>query len=437
MGVDSKASGRGAPWSTVPPPRWPLDDGKLRNELLCSPLRFTEAVRLELWRNVEKVEAWAGVADKSQVLRGPISPAVQERRRTALHEADAAIRDPLAVLINACENPAEAEAERLVPACLALAEWSGERGLSECGTRYAEAAAAIAPASAEAANAAGRLCRRAGYRMRAEMWYERAIGLARASQSLREYIRAHLGLASVLRDAGEHARALPLLKRAGLSAKRAGLRAQAAEALHDVFTIALLREDYPRAAIYARRALAVYPRHHRRLPYMAADFAGLLIRRGMFAPALSILETVRTRMTGPADQFQLHGLLAWAAAGARREVRFREAATYVERLSTAFPESRPGALYYAGEGARQLEEWEYAHRLALDAVASAEQIGDVLTVALARRLADAASKRVPGVPPLGQEDASGAVLRRIAPAVRLLVRRWHGQTWRPRRTPLG
>lgn len=225
-----------------------------------------------------------------------------------------------------------------------------------------------------------------------------------------------------------------MLKRAGLAAKRAGLRAQAAEALHDVFTIALLREDFPRAAVYARRALAVYPRHHRRLPYMAADFAGLLIRRGLFAPALSILDSVRSRLTAPADQFQLNGLVAWAAAGAGRAGRFQEAAGAVRRESDTYHESSPGALYYVGEGARQLGDWDQAQRMALDAISRAEQIGDVLTAAFARRLADAASRRIPGVPPLRPEDASGAVLRRMAPAVRLLVRGWHGPTWRPRRT---
>ena len=71
----------------------------------------------------------------------------------------------------------------------------------------------------------------------------------------------------------------------------------------------------------------------------------------------------------------------------------------------------------------------------MDAIASAEQTGDVLTAAFARRLAAAVADRVPGVATLRPEDASGAVLRRIAPAVRLLVRRWHGQSWRPRRTP--
>ena len=351
MGVDSKASGRGAPWSTVPPPnRWPLTDGKLLRELVSSPLPLTESVRLELWRCVSKVEIWAGAGDKSKVLRNPIGASIQERQSAALVEADAQIAGELAVLIDCSARPDEVDPGRLWTACASIAEWAGGNGLVECAVRYAEAAAAILADSPSAANTAGRACRHAGYRFRAEPWYERAIGLARSTQDLREYIRAHLGLGNLLRDAGEHARALPLLKRAGLAAKRAGLRAQAAEALHDVFTIALLREDFARAAVYARRALAVYPRHHKRIPYMAADFAGLLIRRGLFGSALSILESVRTRLTAPADQFQLTGLLAWAAAGAGREGRFYEAASYVQRTSDLFPESRPGALVLHGGG---------------------------------------------------------------------------------------
>lgn len=418
----------------MPAPGWSLDDERLRVELLSGRVQLDEAVGLELWRSVAKVEIWATAAERGETLwSGAVSAAVRDRRAHALREASTELVGPLQVFGALSDRPAGVTAAELIQACQTVANWAEGHGLTETAVHFSEAAAAVEPFSPALANLAARICRRAGYRARAELWYERAIGLARTSQNVSEYIAAHLGVGSMLRDAGEHTKALPLIKRAGLTAKRAGLRAQAAEALHDVFTIALLREDYPRAAVYARRALTVYPRHHQRYPYMAADFAGLLIRKGLFPAALSILEGVLRKLTAPADQFQLLGSIAWAAGGAGREDRFVRAQEAAVKSSSTFPESRPGVLYYIGEGARQLGDWTTAYELAVAAAEAAEATGDVVTAGFASRLADAASKRVPGISPLPADDASGEVLRRLAPTVRLLLRKWRGPSWRPPR----
>lgn len=174
MGVESKASGRGAPWSTVPPPKWTLDDSKLRGELLRAPQSMTDAVRLELWRTISKVEFWAGAADRANVLRGEKSPHVRERQDAAIREADHRLSDALGVIITEITSPEHASAAKLAIACALIAEWADAQGLAESAVRYAEGAAVLGPESPEAANRAGRLCRRAGYRHRAEVSLGRA-----------------------------------------------------------------------------------------------------------------------------------------------------------------------------------------------------------------------------------------------------------------------
>jgi hypothetical protein len=198
----------------------------------------------------------------------------------------------------------------------------------------------------------------------------------------------------------------------------------------------MLQENYPRAAAYARRAVALYPRHHRRYPYMAADFAALLVRRGLYPEALCILREVQKRLTSRWEQLQLWGLVGWAAAGSTQEFHlFAEAVETVLEGAQAYAYPAPGALYALAQGARLRSDWPLALELSERASAAASETGDAMTYMVATTLTREIHFRRGGVSEPGENDAAAVILRRAAGEVLTRLEAWRGPTWRPRRSP--
>lgn len=388
----------------------------------------SEALGALLWREVRHLHTWAVTRSE---FRADGRARIESGEKREMREL-AKIAAP--ELTNALSNFADAAApEAVIAACREIVQWAEGRLWTETAMQYAEAAAMLDPDDAELANLAGRVCRRGGQRARAEVWYDRAIGLSRASRNVREYISAHLGFAAVLRDRERYEEALHYIKRAGLTAKRAGIRKQAGEAFHDAVGIATLRGDFPRAAVYARRALAVYPRHHARFPAFGYDLAFLMVDLGMYSHALSLLNSVAPKISSPAERVVVLGTLARAAAGAGLRARYIEVAQTVQEQAPHYPVMAAGALYSVAEGARLLGDWDDAARLAELAVASGRANDQPLALGRAQKLLSEVAARQPGPAPLSREDARGAILRNLAPVVRLRLRAWRGPTWRPRR----
>jgi tetratricopeptide (TPR) repeat protein len=322
-------------------------------------------------------------------------------------------------------------------ACRTTASWAEGRGRYETALQFAEAATVVAPEEPEIANLAARICRVMGERPRGELWYERAIGLARTRHDIREYIHGHLGLSTLLLERDEPAEAMEHIRTAGDTAKRFGLKPKAGEAYHDALAVAILTGDIGRAIVFAKKAVALYPRHHERYPALAYDLSLALVTWGIYEPALSILQNAVGRISAPADQLVVWGTLARAAAGAGHAATYREAVRQVMRLSAVHRQNAAAGLYSLAEAARLLDQWEEAASAARDAlkIGRATESFDVVrrTEAL---MQDIEAKRK-GVPALPANDARVAVLRGLATTVRMRIARWRGPTWRPRRKPLG
>jgi tetratricopeptide (TPR) repeat protein len=457
MGVHTLMDG-GSGWTVVEPPNWCRDDLRVLLELVPErptwlvggpPRELEEALGLELWRAVANIRLWADTpkperAELFQRIRA-WSPAPGDRYDlpdpTLKRRADARASEPelvpaLAVFSALTEAPDRISVSDVAAACRVVVAWAEQRGFTETAMQFAEAAAAAAPESPVLANLAGRICRAYGKRGRAELWYDRAIGLSRRTPGklgIREYIHAHLGFATTLLEAEDHPRALKYIKRAGLMAKRKGMRAKAAESFHDALALAVLDGTYARAAIYARKAFSLYPFHHKRFPAFAYDLAFLMVSMGLYARALSLLQSVARKVEVPAEALVVWGTLARAAAGAGQRIRFNDAVEVVERMVMTYQGSAPAALYSVAEGARLLGDWSMAASYAARACHLAREAGSVQVLRRAEHLVTEINQQLSGTPKMNPQDARGRIVFKMAAAVRLRLAKWRGSTWRPRR----
>lgn len=445
-------------WIVVEPPCWGAGDLSVLNELVPDPPErrrealglpdeLQESLGIELWRGLANVRLWA---DTTPSGRGGLFSRIDQRglrsRRAAARVHAPELTAALETFGELTANPQLARARDLVDACKLVAAWAEDHGLYETAIQFAEAAAAVSPARPSLANLAARLCRIGGQQGRAELWYDRAIGLTRQALKVapkerrkllrREYIYAHLGFANLLLERDEPIRAIKTIRRAALTAKAAGMKGPAAEALHDAMYVATMNERLAQAAVYARRAASVYPYHHPRYPALAHDVAVLMILHGMYGAALSILQSAVRKITSPADNLVAWGSVARAAAGAGRLQRFRDAVRKVEELAPTYPQAGATALYSIAEGARLLGYWDAAERFAAAAAAGARETSSAQILTRAEHLMNLVAARTPGDPELPKSDPRGVLLRRLAPALRLRVYRWRGPTWRPRHAGL-
>jgi tetratricopeptide (TPR) repeat protein len=449
MGVHTGA-GRGSAWTVVEPPNWSRDERLVLMELTRSPSwisdgpprELEEALGMVLWRAVANVRQWAETPghERAQLflrLRGSVeSPDFTSQRRKDARASAPELSGALDVFARLTQAPHVSDVGDLVSACRHVVAWAEERGFSETAMQFAEAAAAAAPDSPTLANLAGRVCRVYGERGRAELWYDRAIGLSRrvpGKRGARQYIHAHLGFAATLLEIGENTAALKHIRSAALTAKRRGMKSKAAEAFHDAMYLATVEGALGRAAVYARRAVAIYPYHHVRYPALAHDFALLLVYKGMYALALTLLQSTIRKLPVGADSTVVWGTIARSAAGAERRRLFQQAVDQVNVLAPIFAQSGAAALYSVAEGARLIGDRGMAEQYARRAIEQATATGSGQVVRLARHLSAALASGEPAVPELSRNDPSGALLRLIAPRVRLRLAKWRGRTWRPRR----
>jgi tetratricopeptide (TPR) repeat protein len=381
---------RSGQWSVAAPPNWPLDELTVLREV-------DGEVGRELLLGIYNARLFA---ETPAHLRGELFE-VTGNAVLDIPLPDE-IRDALHLLFHLPREPRAISERELARACRVIAEWAENRSYSMTAVGFAEVAARLVPDDPELANRAGRACRRAGERARAELWYERGFGLARRRGDVLQYVKGHLGYGSIFRDHGEYGRALKWIKRAGISARKGGHREAGAEAMHDAFTLAYLQEDMSRASSLIRRAARIYPVHARRVPYFAADLALLLSRRGLYGMALELLRVVQAHLTAPVECLQVWGLVAFASGGAGERHVFATALQHIRQVADLYRESSAAALAYAAAGAHLLRDWELAESLITEATERAA--GDTLSEDLAARVRRDIALRAPGVPVASEQE---------------------------------
>lgn len=401
------------PHVIAPPPPWRLD-------LEAGPgavdmLRDVDGVAgLALWRALRDVHLWATTPPerRSGAFHCRMSAWVRERHELAAAAAPE-IAAELETLARVASAPHLVDVAQLGAACAQVAAWAEARSSISTAAYFAEAAACLDPAgSAGRANDAGRICRRAGLPGRSAWWYERGYRLAVRLRSRRETLRALLGFGALLQALGSHGEARPFFLRAARRAARTGRRRQAAEAHHDLLLLCAELGCHTEAEEHARRALALYPLAHPRVPYLVHDFAFLLVRQRHHIQALALFEQLTQKMGRPKERALLWGSLAWAAAGAGSRERFQEAEAHALQLvEEGDQDYAPGALLHLAEGARALWEWKLA---AAHARAAADLAAARLDTALQREAAELLElieERRPAEP---LEPVAGAVVEMLS-----------------------
>lgn len=373
---------------TIPPPPSALPEHTLIDD-------GDEPVALALWRAVREVSDWAS-ADPAErgALFGAMSGVMRERLIYA-SSREPELADSFGVFGTLHESPTVLTGTEIAAACEDVVAWADQRSLVHTAFLFAEAAARVLPDDPARSSHAGRWARHAGQWHRAEIWFDRARGLAARHRLRRELIRALLGAGSLYREIGQYAQARALIDRGARLASATRRHRQAAEAEHDLMAIAAEAGTYQEAEMHVRAALMHYPLRHPGVPRMVHDWGFLLVRHRLYPQAFEVLVDLPVHANRPELESLYNGTLARAAAGAGRRDTYERARARVLTLTGLHQEYAAAALANTAEAARHFGRWDEGEHLAGRAVELARERGEADVQRGALEILDAISTRKP------------------------------------------
>jgi tetratricopeptide (TPR) repeat protein len=367
---------------------------------------------------------WASTPeDERRLLFDPPSSVIRKRLAEA---ADAAplLADPLAALARLRTAPKELPVQ-VAKACQLVTDWAERSGLLAVALHFAEASAYADPTNPQWAVRAGYLSRLTGGMemfARSEVWHSRSYIIAVSKNNQDVALRALSSTGALMQAMGKHTLAWRLYWSVARKARRSGRYRQAAVALHNSFYLAWATGHIRVAVRDASAALRNYPIHDERLPALAHDVAYLLISKQHYRDALRLVDGLAGRAGGVWAMGMLHGITAWAAAGAGFGGSYfeaSEAALNIARIN----EECAGAVYLAlGQSARIQGRWEEAAEHAGAALAVGRRRADREVERLAEELVSQVERREP--PPPLCELESDTPLAALARRLAARLRRW-------------
>ena len=406
-----RQKGRRRPRGVTPAPVARIQEGPFAAEVLTDVA--DDDLAISLWLALRFVHLWS-ITDRSDRWRVSVRLNGEAWKRISrASERHPELGAALSTLGAFRRRASSVRPDDVADACSALRAWAERQGMVETAIHFAEAAAYVAPTRALHANEAGAACRRAGLFERAGIWLMRARSLALRARDKDQRLRALLALGALFKETGKRERAEEAFDAACRMASRRNQRGRAAEAHHDLMLLLAEQGRLDEATDHAEAAANQYPLRHERLPYLAHDFAFVLLRAGDYATSMGLLESfVRTIP----EEHVLPALstFAWAAAGGGHGHRFSEAESRVVRLLSAQPahEFAPASYIHLAEGARLLGSWERAERHLEHAVDAAEQRGDPSLAAEAATLIEAVRRHEVPVIPAAVPDRRLSLLTR-------------------------
>jgi tetratricopeptide (TPR) repeat protein len=325
-----------------------------------------------------------------------------ELRRNAVLEAPE-LADALSIFGELTSQPLTATEGLLASACDVVARWAVERGYIETAIQFSEAAAVLDRLCPRRARIAGKLAREASDFPRAEVWFERSIGLARKQARWKEYTRAHLGVGIMYMRLGKEFLAQKHFNTASAVAMREGHEWLAAEAQHDLFHFMTVRGRYTEGELHARRALAWYPKHNGRFPFFIADVAFLFVCKRNYTPAVLLLREFARKIKPPHNVLGL-SLLARALASAGKRGEFTRRRVSLLRLLEKHKEYEAAVRWNLAHAEWAAGMWEAATANARLAVDLARQRQDAETEFLARSLLEDLAAGIPPAAEISRND---------------------------------
>jgi hypothetical protein len=209
---------------------------------------------LLLWRTSRDVVLWATTPQKwrADLFAGGTADA-----RLALVtavELPAKLAAPVDTLHAMLATPRRADPEIVMLCCLEVAAWLRGAALPHTAVAFAQAGAAAAPESGEAALFVGVCARGAGQTGRADTWLRRAVAVARRERGWSAYSSALVELGELNEGWGKLLRAERLYRLAMRTARRHGERGARMRAAYGLFRLARQNGDDASAAQFALRA---------------------------------------------------------------------------------------------------------------------------------------------------------------------------------------
>ena len=126
----------------------------------------------------------------------------------------APVRPVLEGLASLLAKPGRVTSQEVCELCEELSRWASDAGLPRTALAFAQHGAMAAPDEAGPAYLVGLIARRAADYRRAEVWFRRALAIARHSLDWKHYGLAHMGLANLYMQRGDAPRARTRLLRA-------------------------------------------------------------------------------------------------------------------------------------------------------------------------------------------------------------------------------
>jgi len=277
------------------------------------------------------------------------------------------------VFVGLIETPEGVQRETLCSACSLVSEWASTMGFIATSVQFSEAAALLDPRDPDLCFRAGRANRHFVAYDRAVLWFQRGTGIARRSANWTAYIDCWLGWGNLEIARGRYNEALRQLNRAYRAATKYNLPALGAAAQHDMFMLAVDRQNFGEAYQHALAALALYDSDDPNYPYLIHDLAQTWALDGYGALALPLLVAMRRIIVVPSAQIQIEGNIAGAAGQNGDMDTFFSAWDYVSANATKPLPYVAAALVSVAEGAYALKLYRQAAEAATTALRFAKE----------------------------------------------------------------
>lgn len=411
-----------------PPPPARLREGEILGEI-------PDTLGLVLWQYLRHLRDWADASPEARIaLFSPATPLWVAAKRKEARALAGQLGDVLGLFASLVDEPTAVPSSAVADACVRVVEWALARDHVQTAVEWAEVAALVEPENPGLANLAGRVTRNADLYDRSEAWFRRGIGYARLMDDKVELTRAHLGYGTLCKLLGRVRGARRHLNSGSQLARKHGPPWLAAGAQHDLLTVLTLWGLYTDAEQRARRALALYPKSHPRLPLFAADVALLLVLERRFAAAVRVLRGVLRLIREPAPRAVVLALTARALAGADRVQEAEHCRRRALGLLKGHRRVEAATRWHLAEALRLAQHWDAAGDEARAALECAVSENDREAERMVRRtLRTIESRRTAGARGLGNDPERRAFVETLC--VRLTE--WAPRRARPSRPPWG
>jgi tetratricopeptide (TPR) repeat protein len=411
-----------------PPPPARHREGQILGEI-------PDTLGLVLWQYLRHLRDWADASpEERSALFSAATPLWVAAKRKEARALAGELADVLGLFASLVDGPTAVSPAAVAAGCVRVVEWALARDHVQTAIEWAELSALVDPENPALANLAGRVTRNADLYDRSEAWFRRGIGYARLIDDKVELTRGHLGYGTLCKLLGRVRCARRHLNSGSQLARKHGPPWLAAGVQHDLLALLTLWGQYTDAEQRARRALALYPKNHPRLPLFAADVALLLVLERRFTAAVRVLRGALRLIREPAPRAVVLALTARALSGAKRYHEAEHCRRRALGLLKRHHRVEAATRWHLAEALRLAQQWETAGEEAQAALERAVGDNDREAERVVRRtLRNIETCRTAAARGLGEDPER----RELVEMLCVRLSEWAPRRARPSRPPWG